>query len=338
MAWALRHFYLKQDSDSIGWPDNLSYYLIDVDANKPTAGYFIGDLVFCKDTQKLYKATGPTTLVELTSGGGGSGEANTASNVGSSGVGVFDNKSGVDLRFDKLNPLSSKVSIIKDITNQKIDFNVPDASTSQKGAVQLATDGQSAANIAPQANDSRLSDARTPLSHTHPESDVTSLVSDLALKEVAANKNAANGYAGLSAGSKLNGTQQLYGSGANTACEGNDVRLSDARTPLAHAASHKSGGSDAIKLDEFAAPTDITTLNASTSQHGLLPKLPGGTTTFLRADGTFTTPTLADIANIILTGATSTILTATCRHIVKRFSIQGTGRLVAQGTASLGIR
>lgn len=43
-------------------------------------------------------------------------------------------------------------------------------------------------------------------------------------------------------------------------------------TPAAHATSHKAGGGDAIKLDELAAPTDVTTLNASTSLHGLSPK------------------------------------------------------------------
>lgn len=61
-------------------------------------------------------------------------------------------------------------------------------------------------------------------------------------------------------------------------------------TPDTHAASHKSGGADAIKLDELAAPTDVTTLNATTSAHGLLPKLGGGTTNFLRADGTWAAP------------------------------------------------
>lgn len=51
-----------------------------------------------------------------------------------------------------------------------------------------------------------------------------------------------------------------------------DSRLSDARTPTAHATSHKTGGSDAIKLDELSAPTDVTTLDVSTSLHGLVPK------------------------------------------------------------------
>lgn len=40
-------------------------------------------------------------------------------------------------------------------------------------------------------------------------------------------------------------------------------------------------------LDTLAAPTDNTTLDATVSAHGLLPKLGGGTTNFLRADGTW---------------------------------------------------
>jgi hypothetical protein len=59
---------------------------------------------------------------------------------------------------------------------------------------------------------------------------------------------------------------------------------------LVHATRHKSGGADAIALDTLAVPTDITTLNASTSAHGLLQKLPGGTANFLRADGAFAAP------------------------------------------------
>jgi hypothetical protein len=46
-----------------------------------------------------------------------------------------------------------------------------------------------------------------------------------------------------------------------------------------------------VKLDELAATTDVTTLNASVSVHGLLPKLGGGSVNFLRADGTWAAPT-----------------------------------------------
>ncbi len=55
---------------------------------------------------------------------GGSGEVNTASNVGTAGVGLFKQKAGVDLELKKLNPASSKVTIIDDAGNSKIDIDV----------------------------------------------------------------------------------------------------------------------------------------------------------------------------------------------------------------------
>jgi hypothetical protein len=39
-----------------------------------------------------------------------------------------------------------------------------------------------------------------------------------------------------------------YGTTSGTSCPGNDSRLSNARTPTSHAASHASGGSDAVTL------------------------------------------------------------------------------------------
>jgi hypothetical protein len=62
-----------------------------------------------------------------------------------------------------------------------------------------------------------------------------------------------------------------------------------ATTLAAHATSHKSGGGDAIKLDELAAPTDVTTLNATASAHGLLMKLSGSASDVLKGDGTWAT-------------------------------------------------
>lgn len=46
--------------------------------------------------------------------------------------------------------------------------------------------------------------------------------------------------------SKNTAFNKNFGSIAGTVCEGNDARLSDARTPTAHKDSHKSGGSDAL--------------------------------------------------------------------------------------------
>jgi hypothetical protein len=54
-----------------------------------------------------------------------------------------------------------------------------------------------------------------------------------------------------------------------------------------HAISHKSGGYDFIRLDELAAPTNITTLNSTAGAHGLLPRLSGNSSDALRGDGTW---------------------------------------------------
>ena len=95
----------------------------------------------------------------------------------------------------------------------------------------------------------------------------------------------------------------LKGSGGNVAAAvagtdyvaTNDSRLTNSRTPTTHATSHQSGGSDAIKLDDLSTPDDNTDLNATTSAHGLLPKLTGQTTNFLRGDGSWASGSLTDV-------------------------------------------
>ena len=52
------------------------------------------------------------------------GETNTASNVGISGVGIFKQKTGVDLEFKKLNAGSNKITITDDVANNEIDVDV----------------------------------------------------------------------------------------------------------------------------------------------------------------------------------------------------------------------
>jgi hypothetical protein len=69
-----------------------------------------------------------STWVNLVSLGGG--EANTASNVGTAGVGVFKQKIGVNLEFKRLNAGSSKVSITDDIGNSEVDVDVVEANLS----------------------------------------------------------------------------------------------------------------------------------------------------------------------------------------------------------------
>ena len=47
--------------------------------------------------------------------------------------------------------------------------------------------------------------------------------------EIQSHKDTANGYAGLNSSTKISGSEQTYGTTSNTACQGNDSRLSDAR-------------------------------------------------------------------------------------------------------------
>lgn len=61
-------------------------------------------------------------------------------------------------------------------------------------------------------------------------------------------------------------------------------------TPKLHASSHVAGGADAVKLDDLAAPDDTADLNASSTRHGLLPKLSGSSLDFLNGLGNWAVP------------------------------------------------
>lgn len=81
--------------------------------NSPTSG----------DKLVGYKADGTLVVFDVANiGGGGSGEANTASNIGTTGVGVFHAKSGVDLQFRRLYAASSRIGV--SLNNDRIDFDV----------------------------------------------------------------------------------------------------------------------------------------------------------------------------------------------------------------------
>jgi len=86
----------------------------------------------------------------------------------------------------------------------------------------------------------------------------------------------------------LAGPVQEVTLGSNLSMSG--TVLSSTGAAAVHAPTHQSGGSDPLKLDTLAAPTDITTLNASASAHGLLPKLSGSAAQFLNGNGAWSTP------------------------------------------------
>ena len=103
---------------------------------------------------------------------------------------------------------------------------------------------------------------------------------------------------GLTGGGDLTANRTLavsYGTTAGTAAQGNDPRLSDARTPTAHAATHAAGGADELAI----SGAQVTS--------GTIPpdRLGTGTasdSTVLHGDGTWKTGGGSDPTAVKLTG------------------------------------
>jgi hypothetical protein len=94
---------------------------------------------------------------------------------------------------------------------------------------------------------------------------------------------------GLTGGGTLAADRTLtvsYGSSAGTAAQGNDARLSDARTPTVHASTHAAAGADPVTLTQ----AQITGLVAALAEKAAL------------AGATFTGVVTVDDANFIVLG------------------------------------
>jgi hypothetical protein len=146
-------------------------------------------------------------------------------------------------------------------------------------------------------------DAKASATHTHAQADVTNLTTDLAAK--APTSRTISAGTGLTGGGDLTANRTLsvsYGTTAGTAAQGNDSRLSDARTPTAH--TH-----------------GIADLTATGTRD---------TTTFLRGDNTFAVPPGAGGGSDATTSSKGIIQlagdlggTATSPTVVRRAPIGG---------------
>lgn len=152
-----------------------------------------------------------------------------------------------------------------------------DLSSDRTFDVDFASSGTTSTTKAVRADDSRLSDARTPTAHTHALADIQQggATSGQVLEwsgSAWAPATLSGGGGGtvtsVTAGTGLTGgtitasgtIAVSYGTTAGTACQGNDSRLSDARTPTSHthaAADINSGTLDIARIPTGSSGTTV---------------------------------------------------------------------------------
>jgi len=121
----------------MGVTDDVNAFLKNILVDPTTGRIKVSAVVSAIDAEKIQGidvddtdiADGKVLVYNSTSGNleyetMGSGEANTASNVGTAGVGVFKQKDGVDLEFKKLNAGSGKISVTDDVGNNEVDIDL----------------------------------------------------------------------------------------------------------------------------------------------------------------------------------------------------------------------
>lgn len=177
--------------------------------------------------------------------------------VVNSGVNVTVNSTGVSLAVTP----TSVALFVGSVASISAGSGLTGGTITTTGtvAVDFAPDGGGSSTQVPRATDTRLSNARTPTAHaashqvggtdqlTLAQSQVTNLTTDLAARALATRRIDAG--TGLIGGGNLTANRVIdvsFGTTGFTVCAGNDSRLSDARTPTAHASTHGSAGSDPI--------------------------------------------------------------------------------------------
>ena len=199
------------------------------------------------------------------------------------------------------------------------------------------------AGTACQGNDVRLADARTPKPHkaTHQTGGSDAITpADIG---AAAKTIQIKPGTGLTGGGTLEADRTLtvsYGTAAGTACQGNDARLSNARTPTAHKATHKTGGTDALTpADIGAAPASHTSVEATDTVLGhakasqTTPKA-AGTAAVGTEKSTFARGDHMHPAQTTITGNAGTATKLSTARTIDGVSFNGSANIIHYGTCS----
>ena len=241
--------------------------------------------VFTSSLKGLAPSSGGGTSTFLRADGtwaappGGSGEANTASNVGVAGVGVWKQKTGVNLEFKKINAgpgfgLGATISVTDDTTNDEIDLDIVAAGIDM-GTLNGQIDGTT------QILNASIANAR---------------LANMAARTVKARAAATTGapvdLASSVDGSVLRqaGTTLSWGTLSNAASFADNTltyaKLQDVSATARFLGRITAGAGD---IEELSGTQGTSLLdNFTSSLKGLAPASGGGGINFLRADGTWT--------------------------------------------------
>jgi len=265
-----------------------------------TGGSLSGNLTLTagnEDRYITYLYTGGTYSWRMGYIGSGSGDANY----------FVIESSGADTVFDRALEIGATTLKVDFKTTPSVNGTLISLSTHNHSGVYEPVFSKntafnknfgSIADTVCQGNDSRLSDARTPTAHTHATTDISSGTLGVARGGTGISSYTAGNYIYASAAATLaqktpaqvltdigaepaftknTAFNKNFGSAAGTVTQGNDSRLSDARTPTAHKTSHATGGSDALTYSDIGAAASSHNHAATEITSGTLATARGGT-------------------------------------------------------------
>jgi len=106
----------------------------EINAITEKASLASADLLVIEDSESFYGKKS----VQVGNLPTGSGADNTASNIGTNGVGVYDSKDGIDIRFRNIAPASTKLTVSLDATNNDIDIDVDETNIDHNNLTNYA--------------------------------------------------------------------------------------------------------------------------------------------------------------------------------------------------------